>query len=67
MMETHRQYEGFVFYQRRLTLGLNTREETAIEIGVSVEAVKSWETGKRPIPRYAKRALDRLEKTKSQQ
>lgn len=52
------------FRDRWRALGYDSRPQIADEIGVSDEAVKTWETGTRPIPRYAWRALERVETAK---
>lgn len=53
---------GAEFAARRKKLGFATRRRLAEEIGVTEAAVHHWETGRREIPRYAVRFLERLEK-----
>jgi len=50
------------FHNRRTALGLKTRADVADKMGVSVEAVRSWETASRPVPKYALKMLALLEK-----
>lgn len=56
--------EVIAFRERWMNLGFKNRTQVANEIGVSADAVKKWENGDRPIPKYAWNALDRTEKLK---
>jgi len=56
--------ETIDFRNRWLALGFKSRTEVALEIGVTAEAVKKWDYGRSPIPRYAWLALERTEKLK---
>lgn len=56
-----RRIKATEFKDRWHALGYENRPQVAEEIGVSDEAVKTWETCTRPIPRYAWRALERVE------
>lgn len=53
------------FIGRCNELGLGRRSEVAKEIGVSVESVRQWQIGKKPVPKYAWNALARLKKMRS--
>ncbi len=50
---------GVEFKTARQNLGYS-RRSLADDIGRAKETVKSWETGKRPVPKYAERFLARL-------
>ena len=52
---------GDEFKKKRIALGYKKRVAIADEIGVEVPTVKSWEIGARPVPRYAERALNRIQ------
>lgn len=52
------------FRERWEAMGYKTRPQIAAEVGVSPDAVKRWEDGSRPVPRYAWRALERVEASK---
>jgi hypothetical protein len=56
--------ETIEFRDRWLALGFKNRVAVAAEIGVTADAVKKWERGERPIPKYAWIALERTEKLK---
>ncbi len=56
--------KGGEFRERRVALGLTTRKAVAEELGVGWETVKSWEIGRRTIPRHAWLALERAEAKK---
>lgn len=60
-IQLERRVKASEFKERWLALGYETRPQVAKEIGVSDEAVKTWETCTRPIPLYAWRSLERLE------
>lgn len=56
---------GTEFKKKRLELGYATRKAIAEEIGVSYEAVKTWENESRPVPVYAERSLNRIGRRKT--
>ena len=63
-IKLERSIKAMEFRDRWHALGFTTRPRIASEVGVSDEAVKTWETCTRPIPRYAWRSLERLEAIK---
>lgn len=47
------------FKQSRKDAGFKTQKAFAEFLGVSPSAVKKWESGNRPVPRYALLAIER--------
>ncbi len=56
--------DASAFRYRWHVLGFKNRVAIANEIGVTAEAVKKWDYGVSPIPKYAWLALERTEKLK---
>ncbi|TXH43278.1 MAG: hypothetical protein E6Q97_34260 [Desulfurellales bacterium] len=52
---------GTEFAERRKKAGYSTRMYAACAIGVAKDTVKSWELGKRKVPKYAIKWLERIE------
>ena len=52
--------QGAVLRAHREAVGLRTQQALADETGASLDAVKSWEAGRRPIPPWLPRYLGRL-------
>lgn len=52
--------QGVVLRAHREAVGLRTQQALADETGASLDAVKSWEAGRRPIPAWLPRYLGRL-------
>lgn len=45
------------FKDWRKRFGIKTRKDAAMHFGVSELTIKSWETGSRPVPKYAIRII----------
>ena len=53
--------DGAEFAERRKKAGYSTRMYAACAIGVAKDTVKDWELGRRKVPKYAIKWLDRVE------
>lgn len=53
--------EGAEFAERRKKAGYSTRMYAACAIGVAKDTVKDWELGRRKVPKYAIKWLERIE------
>lgn len=53
--------DGAEFAERRKKAGYSTRMYAACAIGVAKDTVKDWELGRRKVPQYAIKWLERIE------